>query len=365
MSSKKISEQQEKNYFNIFLKVTFLGIGLGVIAGTLLKINAFKIIKVSPEDHKNISKNNQYQNGTFYNSKNKITGTLFPYSLRNKDEIKVLNSRWKELALKKSDLQVSAFMLLIDEGKYAQLSPNKILPAASSIKTAILLMTLEMVDAGHIKWDEELTLSKDVIGGGAGWMSYQPLGTTFPIHEIATEMIRISDNTATNLLIKRLGGKIAINKSLKNYGLISTEIKNYLPDLEGSNTTTAKDLAYLMALVDSGNLLSFRSRDLFREIMATSKSNRLIPGGILEGLNVKSKDIDYNLMIKGYKVYNKTGDIGIAYSDSGLIQLPNNTRAVAGFIVKGPFNDPRSSQLIRDMASEMIPFLIPKKIKLE
>ena len=79
------------------------------------------------------------------------------------------------------------------------------------------------------------------------------------------------------------------------------------------------------------------------------------------GANFLKDDIDYGLLIKGYMVYNKTGDIGISYSDAGLIQMPNNTRAVASFIVKGPFNDIRSAALIRDMAAEMVPFLQPKQ----
>ena len=59
-----------------------------------------------------------------------------------------------------------------------------------------------MIDSAELLWDEQLKLTKDLIGGGAGWMAYQPLGKTFPTHEVASEMIRISDNTATTLLIQ-------------------------------------------------------------------------------------------------------------------------------------------------------------------
>ena len=134
-----------------------------------------------------------------------------------------------------------------------------------------------------------------------------------------------------------------------------------LPDLQGTNTTSAKDLTRTIELVDTGKVLSLRTRDLFREVMSTSITNRLLPGGLLSGLGIEKKDIDYNLQIKGYRVYNKTGDIGTVYADAGLIQMPDNTRAVAGFIVKGPFNDPRSAELIRKMAAAMAPFLIPER----
>ena len=49
----------------------------------------------------------------------------------------------------------------------------------------------------------------------------------------------------------------------------------------------------------------------------------------------------------------------IAYADAGLIELPDGRRAVAGFLVKGPFNDPRSTNLIRAMAAAMAPHLKP------
>ena len=56
---------------------------------------------------------------------------------------------------------------------------------------------------------------------------------------------------------------------------------------------------------------------------------------------------------------NAESPAGIAYADAGLIELPDGRRAVAGFLVKGPFNDPRSTNLIRAMAAAMAPHLKP------
>ena len=114
-----------------------------------------------------------------------------------------------------------------------------------------------------------------------------------------------------------------------------------------------------MALVDNGYLLNVSSRDIFREIMGKSKTNTLIPSGILRGLGKESQDIDYHLSLKGYLIHNKTGDIGISYSDTALIQTPHNSRAFVSFIVQGPFNDPRSPELIRNLSAELVPFLVP------
>ena len=277
-----------------------------------------------------------------------------------RNELTALSQRWKELAATQADLKVSAFMLVLDDGRYAQLEPDTALPAASSIKTPILLVTLEELDAGRLRWNEPLTLTKTVVGGGAGWMASKPIGTRFPTHEVATEMIRVSDNTATNLLIERLGGKEALNLRFNALGLSATTVNNWLPDLGGTNTTSARDLAHSIALVDTGEALSIRSRDLFRQVMGTSITNTLIPRGLMQGLGGQQGKPDQSLMIKGYRVLNKTGDIGIAYADAGLIELPDGNRAVAAFLVKGPFNDPRSTEMIRKLTAAMAPVLKPK-----
>ena len=168
------------------------------------------------------------------------------------------------------DLKTSAYMLILDDSRFAQLDAERPMPAASSIKTPVLLASLELIDNGDLHWNEPLTLTKELVGGGAGWMASKPVGSRFPTYEVATEMIRVSDNSATNLMIERVGGQAAINARFQALGLPATEVNNWLPDLDGTNTTSARDLSRSIALVDSGETLSPRSRDLFREVMSTS-----------------------------------------------------------------------------------------------
>ena len=272
---------------------------------------------------------------------------------------KELINKWKTLMVKNPDLNVSAFFLSLEDKIYAGIESETSFSAASSIKVPILVILLRMLEKEEIFWNEKLMLTEDTIGGGSGWMAYQKIGEEFPVFEVASEMIRVSDNTATNLLVKRIGGINIVNEKFKEIGLKNTQLNNYLPDLGGTNLTSTKDLSLAMALVDNGYLLNVSSRDIFREIMQKSKTNTLIPSGILRGLGKESQETDYHLSLKGYLVHNKTGDIGIAYSDTALIQTPHNSRAFASFIVKGPFNDPRSAELIRNLSAELVPFLVP------
>ena len=349
-----------KKYIKIVTNIVITSIGLSVAFGSLLRV-------IGPINQKNQTIKNFYlvkkARKNVYNQLGS-KGSAFLNLLKNNREensdfknLKELTLKWENIINKNPDLEVSALFISSDNNTYADINSNFSLPAASSIKIPILIALLIEIDQGNISWNEEITLTKDSFAGGSGWMAYQEPGRKFPIYEIATEMIRVSDNTATNLLIKRLGGIDQLNKIFNDIGLKNTKIKNYLPDLKGTNLTTTKDLILAIALVDEGYFLNIRSRDTFREIMSKSKTNTLIPSGILRGLGKNALDIDYYLSIKGYSVYNKTGDIGIAYSDTALIQTPYYSRAFASFIVKGPFNDPRSTELIRDLSAEMVPFL--------
>ncbi len=336
----------------LVVRLLVMGLGLGVITGTALKLLAPRLAGGGPATPAAPSLSLPGVSG--------LPRGLGLGRFEPRTELSALSQKWAQLAAVHKDLQASGYLLVLDDGRFAQLNPERPLPAASSIKTPILLAGLEELDAGRLKWNEPLTLTKEVMGGGAGWMASRPQGTRFPFWEAATEMIRVSDNSATNLLIKRLGGKASLNARFQAMGLSGTVINNWLPDLDGTNTTSAHDLARAIALVDTGDKLSPRARDLFRQVMGTSRTNTLLPLGLLMGLGGDSADPDSDLLGYGVTVLNKTGDIGIAYADGGLIELPNGQRAVAAFMVKGPFNDPRSTDLIRAMAAEVARTLIGK-----
>jgi len=335
----------------LVLRLLVMGIGLGVIAGTVLKLLAPRLASDTINGPRALP----------------ATASLLqplPQGLplgrfEPRLELTGLSQAWARLAAVDKDLKASGFVLVLDDGRFAQLRSTDPMPAASSIKTPVLLASMEDLDQGLLRWNEPLTMTKEVVGGGAGWMGGSPLGTRFPVHEAAAEMIRVSDNTATNLLIKRLGGKAKLNARFRSLGLPATKVNNWLPDLGGTNTTSSRDLARTIALVETGERLSPRARDLFREVMGRTVTRTLIPAGVLRGVTGSSTyPPDSELRAKGITVLNKTGDIGIAYADGALIQLPNGQRAVAAFMVKGPFNDPRSTELIRSMAAEMSRVLI-------
>ena len=147
-------------------------------------------------------------------------------------------------------------------------------------------------------------------------------------------MIVISDNTATNMIIKRLGGFAALNQRFKSWGLTSIVLNTQLPDLEGTNTISTQDMVTLLSMLDRGKLIEPRSRDRFMDIMRRPVTNTLLPQGIGEEA----------------RIIHKTGDIGLAVGDAGIVDMPSGKRYAIAVMVKRPDNDQRANELIRQIS---------------
>lgn len=309
-----------------FLRLGMMGIALAALSGTLLTVlrpslRGSSAALVQP------SLMTTSRSGT-----DQITAAL----ARGKRLTKV-EQQIRQLTAARPGLVPSIFFLSMDSDAYVDIGGSQPFPAASTIKTPVLIAFFQDVDAGKIKLDEQLVMRQDLIAGEAGSMQYQKPGTKFSALETAKLMISISDNTATNMLIDRLGGAKALNLRFKSWGLESTAIHNWLPDLKGTNTTSAKDQATMMYLIGRGDLVSVRSRDKLLEIMRSTVTNTLLPAGLGQGAEIA----------------HKTGDIGTVIGDAGLIDAPNGQRYVAAIMVKRPFNDVRARELVQQISQLM------------
>lgn len=249
-------------------------------------------------------------------------------------EVTALKNKFTELKAKYPKLEPGAFFVDLDNGAYVNFNGTATFAAASTIKIPILVAFFQDVDAGKIYLDEKLATSSSNIGSGSGGMQYQPVGTQFSAIHTATEMIINSDNTATNMIIERLGGKDVLNKRFQEWGLDLTVINNPLPDLEGTNTTSPRDLAMVLVKVNQGELISLRSRDRLLEIMRQTKTRTLLPQGI-------EKDAS---------IAHKTGDIGKVLGDAGIVDVPTGKRYIGAVLVKRPHNDYSARTLIQEIS---------------
>jgi beta-lactamase class A len=294
-----------------------MGIGISAIAGT-----ALTVIKPS------------HFPGANFQKPQPIFTKAFPSPLSLTRELLPLKTKFKSLAAKYPKLQPGAFFVDLDNGAYVNVQGEQVFSAASTIKIPILIAFFQDVDAGKAHLDEMLTMKKELIGSGSGDMQYQEPGKQFSALETARKMIIISDNTATNMIIERLGGIKALNQRFQEWGLTATAINNSLPDLEGTNTTSPRDLAHLLAMVNRGELVSLKSRDRLLGIMQETRNRMLLPQGL-------EKDA---------AIAHKTGDIGSVLGDAGIVDMPSGKRYIASVLVKRPHNDKNARTLIQSIS---------------
>lgn len=312
------------------LRVGIMGVGVGVIAGTTLAFFKptnflaayFKSDQVSPTPEAKSAPLQAQANPP----KNSHIAT-------NK-ELTALKTKLQKIDDKYPNINPQAWFIDLDNGAYVSLKGTAPIPAASTIKIPVLVAFFEEVDAGKIHLDQMLTMDKEVIVSGSGNMQYMPVGKKFTALEVATKMIVISDNTATEMLIRELGGKEVLNKKFKKWGMNHTVINNLLPDLEGTNKTSSEDLSKLLARVERGDLISPRSRDRLLAIMEKTRTRTLLPQGLEKQANIA----------------HKTGDIGTVIGDAGIIDMPTGKRYIGAVFAERAYDNPAGRALIQEFS---------------
>lgn len=260
--------------------------------------------------------------------------TMFAGVVKLSSPIAQLEPQLQNLAKKYSFLETGMFFLDLENGNYLDMAGDKVFSAASTIKLPLLIAFFQDVDAGKIKLDEKLATRKDLIADQAGFLQWQPVGTQYTALDTASLMIIISDNTATNMVIDRLGGIEKVNERFKSWGLKDTVINSLLSDMKGTNVTTSKDLARAVTLLVNDKLLSPQSKEMALGILKRTRTRSLLPSGLEKGATIS----------------HKTGDIGFVIGDSGVITMPNGKRYVGAIFANRKYNDFRAREYIQQVS---------------
>ncbi|MEH2273156.1 MAG: serine hydrolase [Nostoc sp.] len=261
-------------------------------------------------------------------------------------EMAGITSQIRSLLASYKTLNPGIFFLDLDTGNYIDINGEKRFAAASTIKFPLLVALFQEIDAGRIKLTDKLVMRRDLKVGESGIMQYKPIGTKFSVLETATLMMTISDNTATNLVLDRLGGAAKVSQRFRSWGLQNTAMRNLLPDIGGTNTTSSKDLVRLAALVSNNRLLSPTSRNQVLGIMRRVKTNSLLPAGIGQGATIA----------------HKTGTLRFIIGDAGIIQMPNGKSYLAGVLVQRPNYDPKAGDFVREVSRRVYNYLDNTKV---
>jgi beta-lactamase class A len=248
-------------------------------------------------------------------------------------ELTPLKAQLQGLMAEYPFLSSGVFVMDVETGNYVNIDGDRVFPAASTIKLPILVALFEAVDAGKINLNEVLTVSKDLIASGSGTLQESP-GKKLTVLETAKYMITISDNTATNMLIEKIGGKKYLNQRFQAWGLSNTYIRNRLGDFKGTNKTSSVDLVRVSALLAQHQILSDNSRAQALDILNATENRKLLVAGLGTGAHIA----------------HKTGDIGFVIGDAGIVEKPNGKLYLIGVFVRRPYKDVRARNFVQQVS---------------
>ncbi len=136
-----------------------------------------------------------------------------------------------------------------------------------------------------------------------------------------------------------------VNRAIRNWGLKDTHVETWLPDLTGTNYTTAKDLTTMLYNLDNPSFLNISSREYIVDYMSHVKNNRLIQAGL-------GKDALF---------VHKTGDIGTMLGDAGIVYMPNNKKYAVVILANRPYNSPQGVNFIKNASKIIYDYMLTGK----
>jgi beta-lactamase class A len=185
-----------------------------------------------------------------------------------------------------------AIVDLTDGHKYL-LHANDVYPQASSIKICVLAELYRQAQQGKLKLTDlytvnaaDLVQDSDIMGG------LTPGVTQITLRDLATMMVAVSDNSATNVLIDRVGMD-NVNAFLKAQGLRDTRLRRKMMDLKAAtegreNVSTPNEMLNLLQALYRGEILNKEMTDDFFKVLSTHKDS-WIPRNLPDDLKIADK----------------------------------------------------------------------------
>lgn len=196
-------------------------------------------------------------------------------------------------------------------GEQYLLRGDETFPQASSIKITVLANLYLQDQKGTLHLNDLYTMNAaDLVPDSFIMGGLTPGITKITLHDLATMMVAVSDNSATNVLIDRVGMD-NVNAMLESLGLHSTRLRRKMMDLDAAkqgneNIATPREMMTLLAAIYQGKLLDAAHKEGFFKMLATGKDSpirKAVPGEIMSA--------------------DKPGELEAVRADSGVVFATN------------------------------------------
>lgn len=234
-----------------------------------------------------------------------------------------------------------AFKGLSEKGNELYINEREKFHAASTMKTPVMVELYRQAAIGKFNLSDTINIRNEFrsivdgskysldIGDDSGEDLYQRIGENTTIYELMYDMITVSSNLATNILIELVGAN-AVTSTLRGFGANDIEVLRGVEDQKAydlglSNSTTAYDLMIILEKIADGSASSQQDCEEMIKILKAQKFNEIIPA----------------LLPDNVTVAHKTGVITALHHDSGIVYLPDGRSYVLVLLSKnlGDFDE--------------------------
>lgn len=210
----------------------------------------------------------------------------------------------------------------IDTGKFYELRADERVRTASTIKLAIMVEVFAQVADGSLNWSDKFIIKNKV--GGSGVLSEFTDGLELDLKTLVNLMIVVSDNTATNIILDRIGTD-SVNERMQKLGFkyirvlrkiggggeakIMKENNNHL---FGIGVSTMREMAKLLEMMEKGEIIS---KEASREMISILRRQQYTDGigrGLLDTTPIASKSGALDRL---------RSDVGIIYTRKGRLVI--------------------------------------------
>jgi beta-lactamase class A len=230
----------------------------------------------------------------------------------------------------------------LDSGEECYMHGHTILPTASVYKIFLLVELFRERELGNLDLSETMSLSDEDKSPGTGVLYSMTSGLTLNLHDLAVLMISISDNTASDMLWRRLNTSHQLDELICRLGLKDTHIrgtsrelitsiyrrpvnlgesseeyfrnahvtKESLPYINGmkGNSSSACDISRMLQLMVTGDCFQADTRELLVKMLCLCQSTARIPKYLPPTVITAHKTGSVDRI---------TNDVGIVFTEKG------------------------------------------------
>jgi len=240
-----------------------------------------------------------------------------------------------------------AFKNIDDSTQTVLIKEREMFHAASTMKTPVMIELFKQAASGRFSLDDSVLVKNEFrsivdssfykmdISEDSEGKLYKKIGQKRTIRRLINDMITMSSNLATNILIEKVGAQ-NVTQTMRNYGADSIKVLRGVEDIKAyerglSNRTTALDESIIYERLGQGKAVNEKASKEMIAILKKQQFNKMIPARLPDNVEVA----------------HKTGWITGVHHDSGLVILPDGQKYVLVLLSK---NAPNRENVISTFA---------------